>query len=63
MDSAASTDALAETVPENARIEDIADKVESSDQPFAVVDADGKRIGALGRQAIIDVLIGRNAGR
>ncbi|MEQ9487788.1 MAG: betaine/proline/choline family ABC transporter ATP-binding protein [Alphaproteobacteria bacterium] len=63
MDRAASTDGLTETVPENARIEDIADKVESSDRAFAVVDADGNKIGSIGRQAIVDVLIGRKTGR
>lgn len=43
----------------DARIEDIADRVEAAGQPFAVVDASGRRVGIIDGRAIIDVLIGR----
>ncbi len=41
------------------RIEDIADRVESADRPFAVLDRDGQVLGTIDRRAVIDVLIGR----
>ncbi len=47
----------------SARVEDVADQIESSDLPFRVVDPNGDAIGHVGRQAVIDVLIGRGAGR
>ena len=57
-------------VPETAgdlrsdqRIEDVADQIESSALPFRVVDADGAPLGHVGRQAVIDVLIGRGMGQ
>lgn len=43
----------------NQRIEDCADRIEASDLPFRVLDEDGKAIGTIGRQAVVDVLIGR----
>ena len=52
-------DAVAGQVPASARIEEIADLVEAASQPFAVVNAQGQRLGTLDRAAVIDVLIGR----
>ncbi|MEQ8266504.1 MAG: betaine/proline/choline family ABC transporter ATP-binding protein [Parvibaculum sp.] len=43
------------------RIERIADKVEASERPFAVVDPDGGIVGSIDRQTIVDVLIGRGS--
>ncbi|MEQ9240567.1 quaternary amine ABC transporter ATP-binding protein [Roseovarius indicus] len=41
------------------RVEAVADQIEASALPFTVIDDDGKPIGTIGRQAVIDVLIGR----
>ena len=41
------------------RIEAIADKVEASDRPFAVVDENGRTVGSLDRRGIVDLLVGR----
>ncbi len=41
------------------RIGEIADKVESADRPFAVIDGDGTRAGLIDARAVIDVLVGR----
>ena len=41
------------------RVEAVADRIEASALPHAVVDEDGTAIGSIGRQAVIDVLIGR----
>lgn len=41
------------------RIEAIAEKIEAADTPFRVMEA-GEAIGTIGRQAVIDVLVGRN---
>lgn len=49
------------TVSASERIEQIADKVEASERPFAVVDPDGGIVGSIDRQAIVDVLIGRGS--
>ncbi len=46
-----------------ARIEDVADRVEASDRPHAVIDEDGAVIGSIGRQTVVDVLVGRGASR
>jgi len=47
-------------VSADARVEDVADRIESSDQPFTVTDDNGEVVGSIGRQAIVDVLIGRS---
>ncbi len=44
------------------RIEAVAERVEASDLPFAVTDAEHRVIGHVGRQAVIDVLVGRGTG-
>lgn len=44
------------------RVEAVADRIEASALPFRVVDAAGHVLGSVGRQAVIDVLIGRKAG-
>jgi glycine betaine/proline transport system ATP-binding protein len=44
------------------RIEAIAARVEAADAPFRVLEK-GNVIGAIDRQAVIDVLVGREAGR
>jgi glycine betaine/proline transport system ATP-binding protein len=41
------------------RIGEIADKVESADRPFAVIDGAGMRAGLIDARAVIDVLVGR----
>ena len=51
---------VAGEVPAEAKIADIAAEVEASDKPFAVVDAEGQRIGALTREAVVSVLVGRS---
>lgn len=43
------------------RIEDCADQIESNALPFRVLDEDGNVVGSIGRQAVVDVLIGRKA--
>ena len=45
------------------RIEDCADRIEASDLPFRVLDEDGKAVGIIGRQVVVDILIGRKAAR
>ena len=42
-----------------AKIADVADEVEAADKPYAVVDGEGRRIGLLTREAVVDVLVGR----
>jgi len=42
------------------RIEDVAARVEASTLPHAIADADGRVVGHVGRQAVIDVLVGRS---
>ena len=61
--SAGKANGFAGTVRAGDRIADIADRVEAADTPFAVVDEHGETIGSLGRDAVIDVLIGRTAPR
>jgi glycine betaine/proline transport system ATP-binding protein len=48
-----------ETVSASARIEDIADKVESAGIALPVLDADGQPVGSIRPSTIIDVLVGR----
>jgi glycine betaine/proline transport system ATP-binding protein len=55
--------ATAGTVAASDRIADIADRVEAADRPFAVLGADGQPVGLIGRQAVVDVLVGRLRGR
>ncbi len=45
-----------------AKIADIAAQVEAADKPFAVVNGEGEIIGQITRQAVIDVLVGRDCG-
>ncbi len=47
------------TVRADARIADVAAMVFDHDEPLGVVDADGASVGALGRDAVLDVLLGR----
>jgi len=47
------------SIPAASRIEDVADQVEASTLPFAVTDGDDRVVGHVGRQTIVDVLIGR----
>ncbi|MCB1341433.1 MAG: betaine/proline/choline family ABC transporter ATP-binding protein [Pseudooceanicola sp.] len=51
-------DSFAGDVPHDARIEEIADRVEAAGLPHRVM-RDGKPIGQIGRAAVIDVLVGR----
>ena len=50
---------VAGAVSARDRIADIADRVESSDRPFAVIDEAGSRIGLVDRRAVVDILVGR----
>lgn len=50
---------VAGTVPQSARIEDVAAQIESSALPHDVADDTGRVVGHVARQAVIDVLIGR----
>ncbi|MFC4667735.1 glycine betaine/L-proline ABC transporter ATP-binding protein [Seohaeicola nanhaiensis] len=51
-------DSFAGEVPHDARIEDIADRVEASALPHRVM-REGEPVGQITRQAVIDVLVGR----
>ena len=42
------------------RIADVADRVEAAETDHAVVDAEGRRVGRIGRAAVVDVLVGRS---
>ncbi len=44
------------------RVAAIAARVEAAEQPFAVIDAHGERVGQVTRHAVIDVLVGRELG-
>ena len=63
MQPGAPTGGVAGEVSAAARIEDIADRVEASEQPHAVVDEDGAVVGGIGRKAVVDVLVGRGTSR
>ncbi|MEQ9609565.1 MAG: betaine/proline/choline family ABC transporter ATP-binding protein [Kiloniellaceae bacterium] len=60
MQPGAPSGAVAGQVAAGERIEAVADRVEGSELPFAVVDAEGAVIGSLDRRAVIDTLIGRD---
>lgn len=47
----------------SARVEDEAARIEASALPHRIADADGKVVGHVGRQAVIDVLVGRHFTR
>ena len=51
---------VAGEVSAGALIADIADKVESADRPFAVLDKAGNRAGMVDAKAVVDVLVGRS---
>ncbi len=51
--------AFAGQVSEETRVAEVAAEVETADRPFAVVDAAGRPIGKLTREAVIAVLVGR----
>lgn len=59
MTPGAPSGATAGEVAATDRIEAIADKVEASDKPFAVVDESGRTVGSLDRRGIVDLLVGR----
>ncbi len=44
-------------IPGAMRISDLASEMRGQDKPFAVVDADGKRIGSISRDDVIEVLM------
>jgi glycine betaine/proline transport system ATP-binding protein len=46
-------------LPASARVEDEAARIEASALPHRIADAAGKVVGHVGRQAVIDVLVGR----
>ena len=43
----------------NLSVEATVDRIEAAGKPFRVLDTDGKPVGTIGAQAVIDVLIGR----
>ncbi len=45
------------------RIESVAAQIEASDLPYRVLTETGEVIGHVGRQAVIDILVGRKAAR
>ncbi len=51
------------TVPADDKIQDVAAAVLGRETPVAVVEGDGAVVGTLSRQAVIDVLLNRVAGR
>ena len=55
--------AVAGTLAASTRIEAAADRIEAADAPFNLAGDDGSVIGHVGRQAVIDVLIGRRLER
>ena len=57
------TGEVAGQVSAAARIEDIAEQVEASDQLHAVTDETGVVVGSIGRRAVVDVLVGRGVSR
>jgi glycine betaine/proline transport system ATP-binding protein len=54
---------FAGSVAAGERIAAIAERVEAAGRPFAVTDAEGRPIGRLDRQRVIDVLVGRGVRR
>ncbi|SEL28061.1 glycine betaine/proline transport system ATP-binding protein [Roseovarius azorensis] len=50
-------------LPVTERIESVAERIEASDLPYRVLSEAGEVVGFVGRQAVIDVLIGRKAAR
>ena len=57
------TGEVAGQVSAAARIEDIAEQVEASDQLHVVTDETGVVVGSIGRRAVVDVLVGRGVSR
>ena len=57
----AAENGFAGKVAADARVAEFAARVESADQPFAVVDGQGRAIGRLTREAVIAVLVGRES--
>ncbi len=53
------TAAAGGAVPHATKIEDLAEQVVNSDKPFDVMDDDGKVIGSITRELVMDVLIAR----
>jgi glycine betaine/proline transport system ATP-binding protein len=54
--------AVAGTLRDSDRIEDVADRVEAAPLPHAVADAGGRVVGTVDARAVVDVLIGRRMG-
>ena len=48
-------------VPADAKIADIASRIEAADRPFAVVDEAGQVLGEVDREAVVSVLVGRES--
>lgn len=45
------------------RVADVAARIEEADRPFAVTNGSGKPVGSIDRQAVIDILVGREDGQ
>lgn len=54
---------IAGVVAASDKIDSIADRVERSSLPHGVTDETGRVVGHIGRQAVVDVLVGRQATR
>ena len=46
----------------DSRVAEVASDVEAAEKPFAVVDDDGRVLGALTRETVVAVLVGRDLG-
>ncbi|RMD65251.1 MAG: ATP-binding cassette domain-containing protein [Alphaproteobacteria bacterium] len=57
-DGGPDADDVAGQIVAEARIESIAARIVNAARPFAVVDHDGRTLGLLTRQAVLDVLVG-----
>ena len=47
----------------HSSVAEVAERVEAAGSPFAVVDRDGNVIGQIDRQAVVDILVGRELRR
>ena len=63
MTAATDGSGFAGTLSIDDRVAAIAARVEAAEQPFAVLDAHGERVGQVTRRAVIDVLVGRELGQ
>ena len=53
------SESCVDSIPANARIAEVAARIEASEKPFKVLDADQQAIGQVDRNDVIAVLVGR----